>query len=79
MNRHGKRIPEDVSVIGYDDVGFSDILHAPLTNIKQPVYQIGREAVKQMIFMIKEKEYCRQKVEFYPELIVRESVKDLNS
>lgn len=79
MNRHGKRIPEDVSVIGYDDVGFSDILHAPLTNIKQPVYQIGREAVKQMIFMIKEKEYCRQKVELYPELIVRESVKDLNS
>lgn len=74
----GRTIPKDFSVVGYDDVGFSDILHAPLTSVKQPVYDMGREAVRQMIAIIKEKEVKREKVQIEPELVIRESVLNLD-
>lgn len=74
MNKAGKSVPEDVSIVGYDDVGFSDILNAPLTSVRQPVYEMGREAVRQMIAIIKEQAVKRDKVQFAPELVVRGSV-----
>lgn len=73
-NQNGYTIPKDISVVGYDDVGFSDILDVPLSSVKQPVYEMGREAVKQMIKIIKEKGIIREKVQFAPELVARSSV-----
>ena len=77
INQAGGRIPEDISVVGYDDVGFTDILHPAMTSIRQPVYDMGRESVRQMISIIKEKSAKRKKVQFEPELVVRQSVADL--
>lgn len=76
-HRNGYSIPKDISVVGYDDVGFSDILDAPLSSVRQPVYEMGREAVRQMIHIIKEKGAVREKVQFTPELIARSSVLEL--
>ncbi|MCU1233383.1 MAG: transcriptional regulator, LacI family [Candidatus Solibacter sp.] len=42
----GKRIPEDVSVIGFDNVELSTIVNPPLTTIHQPKYEIGQAAVE---------------------------------
>ena len=42
----GLRIPEDVSVIGFDDVELAGIVHPPLTTIHQPKYEIGQAAVE---------------------------------
>jgi DNA-binding LacI/PurR family transcriptional regulator len=42
----GRRIPEDVSVIGFDDVELSTIVNPPLTTIHQPRYEIGQAAVE---------------------------------
>lgn len=73
-NKSGVRIPEDISVVGYDDVAFADILHVPLTCVRQPVYEMGRESVRQIIQMIKTKERKKEKVLFQPKLMVRGSV-----
>lgn len=76
--KNNKSVPEDLSVVGYDDVGFSDIFNAPLTSVRQPVYEMGKEAVRQMIAGIREKRPKKEKIQFAPELVVRGSVKDLN-
>jgi len=45
----GRRIPEDVSVIGFDNVELSAIVNPPLTTIHQPKYEIGQAAVETLL------------------------------
>lgn len=42
----GLRIPEDISLIGFDDILLCSYVHPSLTSIKQPKYEMGRTAVK---------------------------------
>src|SRR5215471_14103989 len=42
----GRKIPQDVSVIGFDNIELSSIVHPPLTTIHQPKYEIGQAAVE---------------------------------
>ncbi|TJX68863.1 LacI family transcriptional regulator [Soehngenia saccharolytica] len=46
------RVPEDVKVIGFDDIQISKYINPPLTTIKQPIYQMGKEAVDMLVNMI---------------------------
>lgn len=46
-------IPNDLSVVGVDDISFSDIIQPPLTTVSQPVQQIADHAVKGIINLIK--------------------------
>jgi LacI family transcriptional regulator len=46
LNEAGRRIPADVSVIGFDDLEFSTIVSPPLTSIHQPKYEVGEAAVE---------------------------------
>ena len=45
----GRRIPEDVSVIGFDNVELASIVYPPLTTIHQPKYEIGQAAVETLL------------------------------
>ena len=45
----GRRIPEDVAVVGFDDVPFARYLSPPLTTVRAPIEEIGREAVRQLV------------------------------
>lgn len=68
------KIPTEISVVGYDDVLINDILEVSLTTIKQPIYEIGREATKQIIKVIEKGTVVGDKtVMFKPELIIRNS------
>jgi LacI family transcriptional regulator len=49
----GRRIPEDVSVMGFDNVELASIVHPPLTTIHQPKYEIGQAAVETLLEMAK--------------------------
>ncbi|SHK20449.1 LacI family DNA-binding transcriptional regulator [Hespellia stercorisuis] len=73
--RIGKKIPDDFSVIGYDDVTFSEIITPPLTTIRQPVYDMGIEAVRQVIKGIQQGDGKYERIEFDPEIVIRFSVK----
>lgn len=48
----GKRIPEDVAVVGFDDIEIAQYLTPPLTTVRAPVEQVGREAVDQLVRLI---------------------------
>jgi DNA-binding LacI/PurR family transcriptional regulator len=53
---HGLRIPEDFSLIGFDNLEFSSIIHPPLTTIHQPKYEMGHAAVEILLRLARDKE-----------------------
>ena len=71
------RVPEDMSVIGFDDHPFSGKLHPLLTTLKQPAKEMAEAAVD-MLMSIMRKEVKRNAiVKLEPSLIERESVRNL--
>lgn len=71
-------VPKGMSLIGYDDIFFSEILDVPLTTVKQPIYEMGVESVKQLIEEVESGVGARKCIMFQPTLIVRESVATFN-
>lgn len=71
--KRGLSIPRDLSVIGYDDIPFSDLISPPLTTVRQPVREIGECAARVLLEMLDGKEPEKQMYLFEPELIVRQS------
>ena len=70
----GLRIPEDLSVIGYDDVEMAQFSNPPLTTIRHPKAELGALAVELLVSRIRNKELSTEDVTVQPELIVRKSV-----
>ncbi|MFD0588614.1 LacI family DNA-binding transcriptional regulator [Paenibacillus sp. GCM10027627] len=76
LKNGGLRIPDDVSVVGYDDQLFSAQFRPRLTTVSQPVGRIGTEAIELLLKRIGNAEPKQQRYEplkLQPELIVRES------
>ncbi|OCN01386.1 hypothetical protein A7X67_01950 [Clostridium sp. W14A] len=69
----GLSIPGDLSVVGFDDLQFSQFMEVPLTSMKQPAYEIGRCAVDKIIGMIENPDENQKNVQFKPKLMVRKS------
>ena len=44
LRAHGLRIPDDMAVVGYDDVDFASMLTTPLTSVRQPTHRLGEVA-----------------------------------
>jgi LacI family transcriptional regulator len=44
LQDEGIRVPEDISVIGFDDIDIADYLHPRLTTIRQPIREIGEQS-----------------------------------
>ena len=75
----GIRVPDDISIIGYDDIEFAPSAAVPLTSIAQPAYQLGFTATKLLLSECEGVEgHAHQDVRFQPELIVRSSTRDLS-
>lgn len=70
----GKRVPEDVSVIGFDDIAEAAHFHPALTTIRQDFDKLGQQSVEYLIDLIEKPNATIQQRIFYPELVVRESV-----
>ncbi|MBC7319812.1 LacI family DNA-binding transcriptional regulator [bacterium] len=64
----GIRIPDDLSVVGFDDIFFSSFTDPPLTTIRQPKEELGKKAVELLLKLMKEE---RQGVLLEPEIIIR--------
>jgi LacI family transcriptional regulator len=70
----GKKIPEDVSLLGYDDIAFGNSAAVPLSSISQPAYQLGVTAAELLISECEESEdHAHQQIKFQPQLVVRAS------
>ena len=69
----GLRIPDDISLVGFDDIPQVSITHPKLTTIRQPLEQMGRVAVKLLLEQIENPETPAQRVTLETQLIVRNS------
>lgn len=68
-------IPGDLSIIGYDDIFSSSLVDPPLSSIRQPLFQIGKNAFARMVRILEGKEeYKPNKFVYEPQLIARSSV-----
>lgn len=72
---NGFRVPEDISIVGYDDLSIAKMVTPRLTTIRQPFKEIGERAVNEIIHLIKEPKAVTGGVYFFPhQLVERESV-----
>ena len=67
------RIPEDVALIGYDDIDFAVSAVVPLSSIRQPTEAIGRTAIELLSEELNAQQPQHRAVVFKPELVVRQS------
>lgn len=74
MKEKGIKIPQDVSVIGFDDMPFCEITSPRLTTIKVFEQEMGSMAVKRLLQKLEGDNGIQQKIEFGTKLIVRDSV-----
>src|SRR6202012_4943178 len=72
LREAGLRVPEDVSVVGFDDIEFASIAYPPLTTIRQPLHEMGATAAELLLRKLTNDESV-QSVRVRPELIVRSS------
>ncbi|MGL4204672.1 MAG: substrate-binding domain-containing protein [Aeromonadaceae bacterium] len=70
----GLRVPEDISVIGYDDVEMARFSSPPLTTIHHPKAELGQLAVERLIGRLRNKELTTEEVTVQPKLVIRKSV-----
>ena len=70
---------EDVSVMGYDDRNWSGFAYPPLTTVRLPLHEIGYQAGKTMLELLRERRLPKEKPEIRVpcELVVRDSVKNI--
>jgi LacI family transcriptional regulator len=71
--QHGLRVPQDVSLVGYDDIPFTRQLSVPLTTIRRPHYDMGTTAAEMLATTLSGKPPQPRHVVFEPELVVRDS------
>ena len=69
----GMRIPEDVRLVGIDDVSYAKLLPVPLTTVRQPCREIGEAAMRAMLERIKQPRMPSREILLDGELIVRRS------
>jgi LacI family transcriptional regulator len=70
----GRRVPEDLATMGYDDIEFAADAAVPLSSIRQPTVQIGQNAARLLLEECDNPEsHVHKQVMFKPELVVRES------
>ena len=69
----GQRVPEDLAIVGYDDIAFAASAAVPLSSVRQPRQSLGRTAAELLIDEVNNPEHEHRQVEFTPELIARTS------
>ncbi|NLM39484.1 MAG: LacI family transcriptional regulator [Firmicutes bacterium] len=60
LHEAGLRVPEDVSVIGFDGVEVGKYLTPPLTTVQQPIHELGRQVAYTLLGLLEEGKRCRQ-------------------
>ncbi|EGR2495218.1 Ribose operon repressor [Vibrio cholerae] len=76
-SHRGLRVPDDLSLIGYDDVHIAKFMTPALTTIHQPKYRLGKAAVDTLLYRLENPDTTAQVVQLEPTLVVRNSVRKL--
>lgn len=73
LHQAGLRVPQDIAVVGYDDIELARYMTPPLTTIHQPKDELGELAIDVLIHRMANPAQAQQRVQLTPELIVRGS------
>ena len=68
----GLSVPEDISVVGFDDIFFAALLQPPLTTVRQPKKEMGRRAMRLLLALLRGEE-AQKTITIKGELVVRRS------
>jgi len=69
----GFRVPQDISVVGFDDIPAAAFHYPALTTVRQPLHKMGEIAVETLVARIEGQKEYRREISVQPELVVRES------
>ncbi|TLP49439.1 MULTISPECIES: LacI family DNA-binding transcriptional regulator [Cohaesibacter] len=69
----GLSVPDDISLVGFDDIGLCEQMHPTLTTVHQPLQQMGRSAVNMLMAMISGLDVPFNQITLPTELVVRQS------
>jgi DNA-binding LacI/PurR family transcriptional regulator len=69
----GRRVPDDVSVVGFDDLRLSSFTTPPLTTIRQPALEIAERATRLLLDLARGRPAKQRRHVLAPELVVRGS------
>ncbi len=77
LREAGLRVPDDVSMIGFDDISWASYSDPPLTTIRLPAHKLASEACLLLLDLLKGKEVKKREVILDTELIVRQSCQEI--
>ena len=69
----GVRVPEDLAIVGFDDIDFAAAAAVPLTSVRQPRAELGRTAARLLLEEADGSAHVHEQVVFEPELVARRS------
>jgi DNA-binding LacI/PurR family transcriptional regulator len=72
LHKHGYKIPEEIAVVGFDDLGFASFLNPPLTTVRAPTESVGRIATEKL-FSLLEDSSSNEAIVLPTEIIFRRS------
>lgn len=71
--KRGFRVPEDIRVLGFDNIEISEIFEPELTTISQPIYEMGKQSCKLLIDVINGVEVENKQIYFQTKIIIRKT------
>jgi LacI family transcriptional regulator len=79
LQSQGLHIPQDMSVVGFDDVPAASQLHPSLTTVRQPIAEMGRAAVNSLLGLVAGLEVATPQITLPTELMIRQSTARLGN
>jgi LacI family transcriptional regulator len=73
VRNRGLRIPDDISIIGFDNIPQSELVRPALTTVSQPLEKMGRVATQMLLDLLKNPKKVAERIELPTELVARES------
>lgn len=71
----GLRVPDDLAIVGYDDIDFAAAAAVPLSSVRQPRHELGRRAAELVLAETADAGHQHETVVFTPELVARASTR----
>jgi DNA-binding LacI/PurR family transcriptional regulator len=73
VHERNLRVPQDVAIVGFDDLPWAEALDPPLTVVRQPAYEVGKQAMELLLKRIMEPTRPTVTMRLLPQLIIRRS------
>jgi LacI family transcriptional regulator len=79
VRSRGLRIPDDVSIVGFDDIPQSAVVRPALTTVNQPLEKMGRVATQMLLDLLRQPDKEVSRIELPTELVIRDSCQNARS